>query len=64
MTARSVSDRAGIWMVGRRATLDVLHVAKLVVVIGLVAASADHMTIENKFLLGPNLQLFANFNDP
>ena len=44
--------------------MDVLHVAKLVVVIGLVATSADHMTIENKFLLGPNLQLSVNFNDP
>jgi hypothetical protein len=39
--------------VGRGATLDVLHVARLVVVIGLVATSTDHMTIENKFLLGP-----------
>ena len=36
----------------------------LVVVIGLVATSTDHIAIENKFLLGPNLQLFAIFDDP
>jgi hypothetical protein len=34
--------------------LDVVHVARLVVVIGLVVTtSIDHMTIENKVLLGP-----------
>jgi len=39
---------------GREASgIDVLHVAALVVVVGLVTTAAEHMTMENKFLLAP-----------
>ena len=45
----------------KRRTLDVLHVARLVVVIGLVVTtSINHVTIENKSLCPKS----ANFDDP
>ena len=44
----------------KRRTLDVLHVARLVVVIGLITTSINNMTIENKFLCPKS----ANFDDP